>query len=63
MAQLDSGSGPVELTGEAVGKAVAEADIKGSGNDLALSLKYTDNADGAYPALLVTRDRLQQARR
>jgi phosphate transport system substrate-binding protein len=54
MAQLESGSGPVELTGEAVGKAVAEADIKGSGNDLALSLKYTDNAEGAYPALLVT---------
>ena len=54
MAQLDSGSGPVELTGEAVGKAVDEADIKGSGNDLALKLKYTDNAEGAYPALLVT---------
>ena len=54
MAQLDSGSGPVELTGEAVGKAVDEADIKGSGNDLALDLKYTDNAEGAYPALLVT---------
>jgi phosphate transport system substrate-binding protein len=54
MAQLESGSGPVELTGEAVGKAVAEADIKGSGNDLALSLKYTNNAEGAYPALLVT---------
>ena len=46
MAQLDSGSGPVELTGEAVGKAVDEADIKGSGNDLALGLKYTDNAEG-----------------
>jgi phosphate transport system substrate-binding protein len=54
MAQLDSGTGPVELTGEAVGKAVDEADIKGSGNDLALDLKYTDNAEGAYPALLVT---------
>ena len=54
MAQLDSGSGPVELTGEAVSKAVDEADIKGSGNDLALKLKYTDNAEGAYPALLVT---------
>jgi phosphate transport system substrate-binding protein len=54
MAQLDSGSGPVELTGDAVGKAVDEADIKGSGNDLALKLKYTDNAEGAYPALLVT---------
>src|SRR5215211_2642703 len=54
MAQLDSGSGPVELTGEAVGKAVDEATVKGSGNDLALDLKYAENAEGAYPALLVT---------
>ena len=54
IAQLDSGSGPVELTGKAVGKAVDEAKIKGGGNDLALGLKYTDNAEGAYPALLVT---------
>jgi phosphate transport system substrate-binding protein len=54
MAQLDSGSGAVELTGDAVGKAVDEATIKGSGNDLALELKYADNAEGAYPALLVT---------
>src|SRR5215218_2694876 len=54
MAQLDSGSGPVELTGEAVSKAVGEADVTGSGNDLALDLKYTENAKGAYPALLVT---------
>jgi phosphate transport system substrate-binding protein len=54
MAQLNSGSGPVELTAEAVGKAVDEAKVKGSGNDLALDLKYTDNAEGAYPALLVT---------
>ena len=46
IAQLDSGSGPVELSGEAVGKAVDEAEIKGSGNDLALDLKYTDNAEG-----------------
>ena len=36
MAQLDSGNGPVELTGESVGKAVAEAKVKGSGNDLSL---------------------------
>ncbi len=54
MAQLDSGSGPVELTGDAVGKAVEEATVKGTGNDLALDLKYSDNAEGAYPALLVT---------
>ncbi len=54
MAQLDSGSGPVELTGESVGKAVAEATVKGSGNDLSLDLKYSDTGAGAYPALLVT---------
>lgn len=54
MAQLDSGNGAVELSGEAVGKAVAEADVTGSGNDLSLELKYADNAAGAYPALLVT---------
>jgi phosphate transport system substrate-binding protein len=54
IAQLDAGNGPVELTGEAVGKAVGEATVKGSGNDLSLDLKYTGNATGAYPALLVT---------
>jgi len=54
IAQLDSGSGAVELTGEAVGKAVAEAKIKGSGSDLSLEPKYTGNVAGAYPALLVT---------
>jgi phosphate transport system substrate-binding protein len=54
MAQLDSGSGPVELTGETVGKAVNEAKVKGSGNDLSLELKYAHTGAGAYPALLVT---------
>src|SRR5215204_2010167 len=54
MAQLDSGSGPVELTGASVSKALGEAKVTGSGNDLALALKYTENAEGAYPALLVT---------
>ena len=54
VAQLDSGSGAVELTGEAVGTAVADAEVTGSGSDLSLKLKYADNAAGAYPALLVT---------
>ena len=54
MAQVDNGNGPVELSGEAVGKAVAEAEVKGTGNDLSLSVKYTDTAAGSYPALLVT---------
>ena len=54
MAQLDSGNGPVELSGEAVAKAVSEATVKGSGNDLSLDLKYAGTKSGAYPALLVT---------
>jgi phosphate transport system substrate-binding protein len=37
-----------------VAKAVSEAEIKGSGNDLSLNVKYTGTAAGAYPALLVT---------
>ncbi len=53
-AQLDSGNGAVELSGEAVAKAVAEAKVKGTGSDLSLDLKYADNVEGAYPALLVT---------
>ena len=54
MAQLDSGNGPVELTGDSVAKAVSEAKVKGTGNDLSLDLKYADTKAGAYPALLVT---------
>ena len=54
IAQLDGGKGAVELSGESVAKAVDEATVKGTGSDLSLSLKYTGNAAGAYPALLVT---------
>ncbi|HET9649503.1 MAG TPA: phosphate ABC transporter substrate-binding protein PstS [Microlunatus sp.] len=53
-AELDNGGGPVQLSGESVGKAVSEAQVTGSGNDLPLSLKYTDTGPGAYPAVLVT---------
>ena len=34
IAQVDNGGGPVELTGDAVGKAVAAAKSIGTGNDL-----------------------------
>jgi phosphate transport system substrate-binding protein len=54
IAQLDSGSGATELTGDSVGKAVSEATVAGTGNDLALKLNYEPKASGAYPALLVT---------
>ncbi len=54
MAQIDNGAGATELTAATVGKALSAAEVKGTGNDLALSLKYTDTGAGAYPALLVT---------
>jgi phosphate transport system substrate-binding protein len=53
-AKIDNGSGAVELTSEAVGKAVAAATITGTGDDLALKLDYATKAAGAYPILLVT---------
>ncbi|MFV0463318.1 MAG: phosphate ABC transporter substrate-binding protein PstS [Nostocoides sp.] len=54
MAELDSGSGPVALTAESAGAAVAAATQKGTGNDLALTIDYTTKAAGAYPIILVT---------
>lgn len=54
MASIDSGSGPVELTGDSAGKAVAAATVAGTGNDLALKIDYTTKAQGAYPIVLVT---------
>lgn len=53
-AEIDNGAGPVELTGESVGKAVAAAKQVGEGNDLALQLDYATKEAGAYPILLVT---------
>jgi phosphate transport system substrate-binding protein len=54
IAQIDNGAGPVELTGDAAGKAVAAATQVGTGNDLALKLDYATKAPGAYPIVLVT---------
>jgi len=54
IAQIDNGAGPVELTGETVGKAVATAKADGEGNDLRLKLDYATKEAGAYPINLVT---------
>ena len=54
IAQIDNGGGPVELSAESVGKAVATAKQVGQGNDLALKLDYASKSAGAYPVLLVT---------
>jgi len=54
MAQIDTGSGPVELTAESAGKTVATAQQTGTGNDLALKIDYATKEAGAYPIVLVT---------
>jgi phosphate transport system substrate-binding protein len=55
-AKIDSGSGPVALTADTAGKAVASATIKGQGNDMVLDLDalYASNAAGVYPLVLGT---------
>ncbi|MGZ4747430.1 MAG: phosphate ABC transporter substrate-binding protein PstS [Oryzihumus sp.] len=54
IAQIDNSAGPVELTGESAGKAVAAATVAGTGNDLKLKLDYATKTPGAYPIVLVT---------
>lgn len=54
IAKVDTGAGPVELTGETAGKAVAAAKVAGEGNNLALKLDYATKEAGAYPIVLVT---------
>lgn len=54
LAQIDNGSGPVTLTAESAGKAIAAAEPTRSGNDLALHIDYATKAPGAYPIVLVT---------
>ena len=54
IAQIDNGSGAVELNADSVGKAVAGATRDGQGNDLALKLDYATKQAGAYPIILVT---------
>jgi len=51
-----AGPDPVMITPETVGKTIAGAKIKGTGNDLVLdtSTFYTPSATGAYPIVLAT---------
>lgn len=54
VAQIDNGAGPVELTAESAGIAVAAAEVVGTGDDLSLKLDYATQEPGAYPVILVT---------
>ena len=54
-AKIDNGAGPVELTTDSAGAAVAAAKTAPSGpGDLSLKLDYATKASGAYPIILVT---------
>jgi phosphate transport system substrate-binding protein len=54
MAKVDNGGGAVALTADSAGKAVAAAQITGTGDDLTLKLDYATKEPGAYPIILVT---------
>ena len=56
MAQIDTGSGAVELTDDSAGKAIEGAKFAADGNDLILDLNsiYGTTAPGAYPLVLAT---------
>ncbi|MEX3104383.1 phosphate ABC transporter substrate-binding protein PstS [Streptomyces niveiscabiei] len=45
---------PVKASSDGATKAVAAAQVVGTGSDLALKLDYTTKAEGAYPITLVT---------
>ncbi|GGM20304.1 phosphate-binding protein PstS [Streptomyces fumigatiscleroticus] len=52
---LDTGAAePVKATVENATKAISEAKVVGTGQDLSLELNYGTKADGAYPMVLVT---------
>ncbi|GAA2215856.1 phosphate ABC transporter substrate-binding protein PstS [Nonomuraea monospora] len=54
-AKVANGAGEfVELTPESAAKTVETAEVKGTGNDLALSIDYATKTAGAYPIVLVT---------
>jgi phosphate transport system substrate-binding protein len=53
-AKIDNGGGAVEATSDNAAKTIASATIKGTGNDLTLSLDRSIADGAAYPIVLVT---------
>jgi phosphate transport system substrate-binding protein len=54
-AKVQNGAGEfTELTAESAGKTIEGAEIKGTGNDLKLSIDYNTKTAGAYPIVLAT---------
>jgi phosphate transport system substrate-binding protein len=52
-AQVDLGSGPVELNAQTAGAAMELAEVVGEGNDLKLKLDYGTTEAGVYPVVAV----------
>jgi len=53
-AALDVGAGPVEISADAVGKALSASDVTVNGADVRVKIKYGLTDAGSYPAILVT---------
>lgn len=53
-ATLKTAAGEVAPSSEAASKALGQAQVVGTGNNLALKLNYNTDAQGAYPIVLVT---------
>ncbi|HEY7859065.1 MAG TPA: phosphate ABC transporter substrate-binding protein PstS [Candidatus Nanopelagicales bacterium] len=53
-AWIDNGAGAVQATSANAAKTISTATIKGTGNDLALSIDYKTATPDAYPVVLVT---------
>ena len=53
-AALDTGSGPVEISPDSVGKAVEKADVSTEGADITIKINYGLKEPGTYPAILAT---------
>ncbi|WP_155058916.1 phosphate ABC transporter substrate-binding protein PstS [Streptomyces blattellae] len=52
---IDTGAAePVKPTSDTATAAIADAEVVGTGKDLALEINYNTKADGAYPITLVT---------
>lgn len=56
IAKIDSGSGPVELNSDTVGRAIDAAELEGEGRDLQVNLDslYNNSEPGVYPLAMTT---------
>jgi phosphate ABC transporter phosphate-binding protein len=54
IAAMDTGSGPVKISAESIGKVISASKINKNGLDVTVDVAYGLKTPGAYPALMVT---------